>query len=84
MIVVPTRKLAIGGDDSDDEDKAKSEYIKEEILLSEKSYVDGLRVVCDVYEAPLRESGLVDEATVSAIFSNVSKLYELHKLDVIV
>ena len=76
-IVVPTRKLQVGGDD--DEDKSRREYIEEEILVSEQSYVDGLRVLVEVYERPLREAGIVPEESVALLFGNVGELYAVNR-----
>ena len=50
LIVVPTRKLVIGGDVPGEEDKTRREYIEEEIVLTEQSYTEGLRTVVECYE----------------------------------
>ena len=76
-IVVPTRRLQVGADD--DDDKSRREYIEQEIVVSEQSHVDGLRVLVDVYERPLREAGIVPDDAVALLFGNVAELYAVNR-----
>ena len=79
LIVVPTRKLVIGGDVPGEEDKTRREYIAEEIVLTEQSYTEGLRTVVECYEKPLAEAGIVDKETQHLLFGNISELLRLHR-----
>ena len=79
LIVVPTRKLVIGGDVPGEEDKTRREYIEEEIVLTEQSYTEGLRTVVECYEKPLAEAGIVDKETQHLLFGNISELLRLHR-----
>ena len=79
LIVVPTRKLVIGGDVPGEEDKTRREYIEEEIVLTEQSYTEGLRTVVECYERPLAEAGIVDKEAQHLLFGNVDELLRLHR-----
>eukprot|EP00727_Mastigamoeba_balamuthi_P007598 m51a1_g3459 putative domain containing protein (985) ;mRNA; f:691304-695374 len=59
---------------------SRREHIEHEILVTEQSYVEGLRIALEIYEAPLRqqEPPIVIKEEIDTMFGNLKLLYKFH------
>jgi hypothetical protein len=80
IVSVPTRPLSTATSAPGEAPKSKREHIEHEILVSEQSYVEGLRVMLEVYEAPLRaeDPPIVSDDDINGIFSNARTIYSFN------
>ena len=56
----------------------KKKRVIDELLKTEKTFVDTLGSLCTNVMEPLQESNLLDDSEFSTIFRNVREIYELH------
>eukprot|EP01128_Nolandella_sp_AFSM9_P006796 TRINITY_DN3571_c1_g1_i1.p1 TRINITY_DN3571_c1_g1~~TRINITY_DN3571_c1_g1_i1.p1 ORF type:complete len:444 (+),score=119.87 TRINITY_DN3571_c1_g1_i1:133-1464(+) len=59
------------------------EKILTEILNTERDYVKDLNIILDVYNNPLKESGIVTDEQAQILFANVSELEGLNRTKVL-
>lgn len=56
------------------------EQVVNELLSTEKAYVDGLKILISAYKAPLHQDGhIITSADSDAIFGNLEVIYNLHE-----
>ncbi|KAH3767964.1 guanine nucleotide exchange factor [Pelomyxa schiedti] len=59
--------------------RSRRKNIVDELLATEKTYLEGLTATRDVYMIPLKTSDLIDPTTHKQLFSNMETLINLHE-----
>lgn len=54
----------------------KAKEIFEELLETEKAYIETLRIIVEIFVRPMREKQILNKVQLSNVFSNVETLYE--------
>ncbi|OQV23741.1 putative Pleckstrin-like proteiny domain-containing family G member 1 [Hypsibius exemplaris] len=59
---------------------SKTHFIMDEVLHTEKNYVEDLRQICQGYLQPMRESPLFSSEDLNLVFANMEKILAFHRL----
>ncbi|KAJ5071762.1 faciogenital dysplasia protein [Anaeramoeba ignava] len=71
-----SRKFVLS--DQFSKERNKNHFIQE-LILTEKNYVNHLRLIIEIFLIPIQKKKILSEAAIKAIFSEVQPIYELNK-----